>query len=79
MTGSVDSEVEYLNSDEAAAIIRMSPEYVRRQCKAGRIPATKLGKEWRITPQAIQQFMAPGQSVQSPRQRLTARDRKSVV
>jgi excisionase family DNA binding protein len=48
---------DWLNTDEAAAIIRKSRDYVARQCKAGAIRATKLGNDWRIHRSALEAFM----------------------
>ena len=53
---------EYLTTVEVAAEIRMSKDYVARQCKAGAIAATKVGKEWRITREALDTFMARGKA-----------------
>jgi excisionase family DNA binding protein len=51
---------DYLNTSEAAAIIRKSPDYVARQCKAGHLRATKLGNDWRIHRTAVDAFMGLG-------------------
>lgn len=53
---------EYLTTEEAAAEIRMSPDYVARQCKAGVIQATKTGNAWRISRDALDAFMARGKA-----------------
>lgn len=33
---------------EAARLLRASEQYVRRMCKAGDLPAVKVGRAWRI-------------------------------
>lgn len=48
---------EYLTADEVAEVIRKSPDYVRRLCASGELPARKLGNEWRIHAAALEQFM----------------------
>jgi excisionase family DNA binding protein len=48
---------DYLTTEEAAAEIRMSADYVARQCKAGVVKATKVGREWRIHRTALDAFM----------------------
>lgn len=66
---------DYMTAVEAAEIIRMEPDYVRRQCKAGNIRAKKLGTEWRITRAALDDFMAGGPAP-ATRTRLTARQQR---
>jgi excisionase family DNA binding protein len=51
---------DYLTTDEAAAIIRKSRDYVARQCKAGALKATKTGNDWRIHRSAVDAFMGLG-------------------
>lgn len=65
---------EYLTTSEVADQIRMTAEYVARQCKAGRIRAVKLGDEWRIPRDAVAEFMSG--SVPAARVRLTARQKR---
>lgn len=55
-------ETQYLTTDEAAAVIRMSEDYVARKCASGEIRAKKLGRTWRITPAALEAFMSPGRA-----------------
>ncbi len=38
--------METMNLDEAAAFLRMNSEVLRRWAKAGRVPASKIGKRW---------------------------------
>lgn len=47
----------YLTAEEAATQIRVSTDWIRRQCNAKVIPATKVGREWRITPDDLDSFM----------------------
>lgn len=61
------SESPYLNTTEAAALIRVDREWVARQCSAGNLPATKLGKEWRIHRDALALFMSSGTTTPTPR------------
>lgn len=48
---------EYLTTDEVAALIRTSPDYVARQCAAGNLRGKTLGKEWRIRRSEVDRFM----------------------
>lgn len=48
---------EYLTTDEAAAIVRSSRDYVARLCASGQIVARKLGRDWRIHRDELDRFM----------------------
>ena len=39
---------EYLTVKEVAALFRISTKTVRRWIEAGNLPATRLGRDWRI-------------------------------
>lgn len=73
MTTTGEAGTAYLTVDEVAAEIRMSVDYVRRQCANGAIKAKKLGTEWRITPAALAAFMGDGEKAPATRKRLSAR------
>ncbi|WP_377324984.1 helix-turn-helix domain-containing protein [Pimelobacter simplex] len=49
---------EWLTVAEVAARIRMSEDYVARQCRFGRLRATKLGHARRISRDAVDEFMS---------------------
>lgn len=63
------SDSPYLTTDEAAAIIRKTPDYVARQCSARRIVAKKLGTEWRIHREDLDRFMRDGHKAPAARTR----------
>lgn len=75
------TDSEYLTVDEYAAAIRMKPEWVRRQCKAGAIPmTTKLGGKYRIHRDSVALLMSKTQ-VETPRpgRGLSARQRRRAA
>lgn len=37
-----------MDTKEFAALVGYGRTYISRMCKQGKIPATKVGKEWRI-------------------------------
>ncbi len=39
---------EFLTAEEAAAYLRVSQHTIWRWCKQGRLPAFRIGREWRI-------------------------------
>lgn len=38
--------METMDLNEAAVFLRMNPEVLRRWARAGRVPASKIGKRW---------------------------------
>lgn len=42
-----------LNAEEASRLLRVHLNTVRTMIKDGRLPATKVGREWRISREAI--------------------------
>lgn len=47
----------YLTTEDAALLLGMTPEWVRRQCKAKNLVGTKLGRGYRIDPVDLKAFM----------------------
>lgn len=45
---SIPANATYLSVKEVAALFRIDPKTVRRWIKAGTLPATRLGRDWRI-------------------------------
>lgn len=66
------TEPEFLTTAEVGAVIRMSADYVARQCNAGNLRAKRLGKDWRIRRSDLDAFMS-GDPAPAARQRLSAR------
>lgn len=68
---------EILTLAEAAEYMRMSQDYVRKQCEAGALPAKKLGNRWRISRTALDVFMTDGIPAKRARDpKLSARQAK---
>lgn len=65
------SDYEWMTTDEVAAKIRKTPDYVARQCAAGNLQGKKLGNEWRIHRDALDRFMvgAPAPATRPMRRR----------
>jgi excisionase family DNA binding protein len=47
--------------DEAATYLGWTPTYVRRLSRAKRLPAIKLGREWRFDPDQLIRWVHSGQ------------------
>lgn len=41
--------------DQAAVLLQMTPENLRKLCRQGKIPAMQLGSEWRISKDSIRE------------------------
>lgn len=46
-------EPELMTVAQTARVLQMSPETIKRWCRDGALPAMKIGKEWRISHDAI--------------------------
>jgi excisionase family DNA binding protein len=64
-------EDTYLTVEEAAILLKMSRPTVYRLAGRGELPATKLGKSWRISKQGL--------AVMFRRPRLSAEAQKALV
>ncbi len=51
---------DLLTVEEAAAYLRVSRATVWRWCKSRKVPAVKIGREWRILRQTLQDIIAHG-------------------
>ena len=49
---------DYLTCPQAAAILRVSPTWVRILCERGRIPARKVGPAWLMARDDLEAFAA---------------------
>lgn len=52
-----NTEKDVLKSDEVAELLEISPLTVREWAKKGKIPARKIGKEWRFSKAAIMKWL----------------------
>jgi excisionase family DNA binding protein len=59
----------YLTTDEAAGIIRKTPDYIARQCAKKTLRAKKLGNDWRIHREDLDAFMRAGGKAPATRTR----------
>lgn len=79
MTTALNDLPEYLDTAEAASVLRVDEDYVRRQCKNGAIKATNLrgSAGYRIHRDALRAFLGDGNTPPArprpPRERKRAR------
>lgn len=52
--------LNYLSTDDLAALTGKSSDYWARLCKAGTLAAVKLGNEWRVEQMVFEAFMRGG-------------------
>jgi excisionase family DNA binding protein len=48
----------YLTVADVAKQLQISEDTVRRWIKSGKLPALKIGKEWRVDPEELKAFLA---------------------
>lgn len=65
-----------LTSDDVAEMLQWTSEHVRRLARAGRMPAFKLGREWRFSEATVMEWVASGQP--SPSEQPTLFDQETV-
>lgn len=71
--------MKFLTTAEVADTIRKSEDYVARLCAGGQIRAKKLGNEWRIREEALDEFMDSGKAEPTrPERKLTKKQREAV-
>lgn len=65
--------MDLLTVDEVAKILRAHTNTVYKLCRLGQLPATKIGKEWRISQEKLAEFMkaTAAPSVEPHRRALT--------
>jgi excisionase family DNA binding protein len=51
---------EVLTVQEVAAMLRTTPATVYSWCRAGKLPAFKIGQQWRIRARALEGIMEQG-------------------
>lgn len=66
----------YLTTADMAAETGKTAEFWARLCKAGTLPAIKLGNDWRVAAAEFERFMAGGQSAVARPGRKTARQKR---
>ena len=53
----MDGSLEVYSVKEVAAILKTSRQQVRKMIQAEELPAVKVGREWRISADALQDFI----------------------
>lgn len=51
------TDIRYLTIEEAATLLRMHPDTVRRLLREKRLPGKKVGREWRISQEVLDKFL----------------------
>jgi excisionase family DNA binding protein len=73
------TDERYLTCDEVGEVLQMSAEWVRRQCNAGNLVGTKLGRAWRVKPSDLETFMRRHRGGQAPAARTRVKGSKRRV
>lgn len=51
---------EFLTAEQAAERLQLHPKTVRRLFRTGKLPAKKVGSEWRTTADALKAYIEGG-------------------
>jgi len=51
------AELEYLTPEQVAEKLQMNPRVVRRMLADGKIPGRRVGRIWRVSAQALRDFI----------------------
>ena len=54
------ADIKVYTLDEVAAILKVTRRTLYTWIKAGQLKAVKMGKYWRVSEQALQEFTAKG-------------------
>lgn len=63
---------DYLNAMEAGRVLKVHPETVKRLCRQGDLPATKLHNTWLINKDILDNFAGTYNAKRGARKRLLA-------
>ncbi len=69
---------DFMTVEDVAALLRINKSTVYRMAKAGRIPATRVGRQWRFRLSAIEAFLDAGGDVLFEQQDTAAQERRVV-
>lgn len=69
----------YMTTEDVAVQVGMSSEWVRRQCKAKNIVATKLGRSYKIEQADFETFMRKYRGGEAPAARTRIKGAKRRV
>jgi excisionase family DNA binding protein len=56
----MDDREEVMTVEEAAAFLRVDDVTVQRELRKGRLPGNQVGRAWRISRKALDEYLAPG-------------------
>lgn len=53
---------DILDSYEAAELLKIGRQVLLRECRAGRVPASRVGVQWRFSRQRLLDWIASGEN-----------------
>ena len=61
-----NEQPDILTAEEVAALLRLSLDSVRSLLRQRRLPGVKIGKEWRVRRQDLDEYLRTGHLPQEP-------------
>lgn len=54
----MDDRIKVYSVEEIATILKTTRQQVRKMIQNEELPAVKVGREWRVTEESLQEFLA---------------------
>ena len=64
--------MQILTAEEAAGVLRLHVQIVRKHLREGRLPGRKIGKGWRIVAEDLANYLSPNGAVSRERKLIPA-------
>lgn len=55
--GGDNKDIQVFTVDQAAEYVQAHPQTIRKMIKSGRLPAAKIGREWRIHRKVLDDYL----------------------
>jgi len=71
------ADIKVFTLDEVADILKVTKRTLYNYVKAGKLPAVKMGKYWRVSEESLQAFISTGTPILEENRRKENRSKKS--
>lgn len=71
------ADIKVFTLDEVADILKVTKRTLYNYVKAGKLPAVKIGKYWRVSEESLQAFISTGTPILEENRRKENRSKES--
>jgi excisionase family DNA binding protein len=71
------ADIKVFTLDEVADILKVTKRTLYNYVKAGKLPAVKMGKYWRVSEESLQAFISTGTPILEENRRKENRSKES--